>query len=294
MGLFDIFFGRKPKKNEPSRPNELFSLQVLFPDLPSLDTASLTAELRRFHPSLKSARFDIEPEAAAKGTPIGQAVWGKHTIDIVGFDVPMPAPSVEATVQPAHYGSDLKTRARAHRAHLILYHNGVETSPLERYVALAVIVGVLAKRGAIVVLNEAASTSFPAEALNGAEGGEDSLEILRTLPLLVLYCGFVKYDVAGTNGTWMRTFGCHLFKLPDFAYFATGHDQGEFIFGLFTSLHDYLRESGKQFLPGHTMQVGDDLFARVRKPVADEYFLESKGELLVIELISEAETNIHR
>ncbi len=117
------------------------------------------------------------------------------------------------------------------------------------------------------------------------------MELLRTLPLPILYCGFVKYDVEGTPGVWMRTHGAPLLGLPDFAAHAKGHEEGQRYFDLFDDVFRYLRESGAEMAPGHTMQVGETEFLRLRAPTEDESFLESDGDLLVAEIISKDEIN---
>ena len=44
-------------------------------------------------------------------------------------------------------------------------------------------------------------------------GSTTQLELLRSFPLLHLFCGFVKYEVEGDDGVWMRTYGAHEFEL---------------------------------------------------------------------------------
>jgi hypothetical protein len=222
---------------------------------------------------------------------VGLARFDQHTVELVGIGCPMPQAVVELCVQPAHYKQDLKAAARAHRSHALLYYEGRESDPLDQYVALAVVGGVLAEHGAIVVLNESAHTSFPANALAAQGGGEDMLELLRTLPLLILYCGFVKYDQEGVPKVWMRSFGNHLFGLPDLAYLAEGHHQGQWVFDLFCNVLAYLRNTGARLAPRHTSQVGDNIFVRFRSPRKEESFLDSEGEMLVLEQIGAGEVN---
>lgn len=267
------------------------SLQVLFDQPPALDAAALTKALRAASGELAEAVVEMEPACAEQGTPLGVVTWGKHTVRLVGFHVPMPAESVQWCVAPSHYGADLKERARAHQAHLLLFHTGQGLASVERYVALAVVAGVLAGHGASVVLNEAGRTSVPAALLApGAVEGE-WLETLRGLPLPVLYCGFVKYDLPDGSGVWMRTHGAHLLGLPDLAYRAQGHHQGQDTFDLFTSMLNYLLDSGEVFAAGHTLQVGEDQYLRLRAPRAEEDFLASEGELFVCERIAADEIN---
>ncbi|MEZ6142415.1 MAG: DUF4261 domain-containing protein [Zavarzinella sp.] len=203
----------------------------------------------------------------------------------------MPAEPVESCIAPSHYPKKLKNRARAHSSHVLLYYVGYVKSPHEQYVALASVAGALSQLGAIVVLNEDACTSFPAAALSGADISGDIVELLRTLPLLVLYCGFVKYEVEGTSGVWMRTYGAHLLALPDFAVYASDHEEGQKYFDIFENIFSYLWESDAQLKAGHTMQVGTTEYLRFRKRTKKEYFLDSEGELLVVEIIGPDEIN---
>jgi hypothetical protein len=267
------------------------SLQVLFAKAPVLRSKELTRTLRAFHPSLSEGTFEIDEEAAASGTPFGLAGWGEHVVRLVGFDAPMPAEFVENCVQPAHYGPPLKKQARAHQAHVILFYAGDDTSPMEQYLALAVVAGALASHGALIVCNESAHTSLPAQVLADPGADSDRLDVLRAMLLLYLFCGFVKYEVEDVDGVWMRTYGAHLLGLPDLAFRAESHAESENICQTFESMLRYLLDSGATFEAGHTMQVGEDLFARLRAPRKKEYYLDSPGELFVMELISEDEIN---
>ena len=298
MSIFSRFFGGKDEDEGAGAPlvanpavESPLSLQVLFADGLTLSSEAVTKALRSYHPSMAKARCEIEPGLNQEGNVFGLAGWGKHVVKLVGFDLPMPAEAVEACVGPSHYGPELKQQARAHRGHLLLFYAGHEDDALEQYVALAAVAGALARLGALVVLNESARTSFPAQALSGSGGRGDVLEMLRSLPLPVLYCGFVKYDVEGVEGVWMRTYGAHLLGLPDFAALAAGHHEGEKYFELFTNLLNYLRNSGATLGAGHTMQVGPETYLRARAPAEGEYFLESEGELLVVEEIGADQIN---
>jgi hypothetical protein len=165
----------------------------------------------------------------------------------------------------------------------LLYYAGSSASAHDQYVALAAVAGALAEFNAVVVLNEAAHTSLGAACLSAAGLPGDRLRELNDLPLLFLYCGFVKYDIEGISGVWMRTYGAAHFGLPDLAALAAGHHEGELYFGLFETILSYLRDSGAALSVGHTMQLGDNHEIRIRNATPEESFLESDDELLVIE-----------
>jgi Domain of unknown function (DUF4261) len=283
MSIHTRFFG---KRDDDQRK---VALGLLCDGPLRLDAEAITQTLRAFHPSMANATCEIDAGTQAQGTPIGLVRWGEHVISFLGFDTPMPAPVVERCLQPAHFGQELKARARAHASHVLMYYTGNEKDVHGQYVALAAAAGVLSVHGAIVVVNETGHTAFPCSALREIQG--DRLELLEEMPLLMLYAGFVKFDVEGLGGTWMRTFGNPVLGLPDFAMLTKGHHEGQATFDRFENLLSYLRASGATFAPGHTMQIGEGQFLKVRAPEEHEYFLESEGQMLVLETISKDEIN---
>jgi hypothetical protein len=300
MSIFSRFFGRSD--SAAGRPGagplvanpaiqEPLCLQVLFPTSVVWSEAGLAQALRAYHRNLSAARCELDPELAGDGKAFGLVGWGKHVVRLVGFNAPMPKDAVETCVAPAHYAQELKARARAHQAHVLLYYVGYEASPHEHYVALATVAASFGALGGIAVLNEAAHSSFPLSALAPDPESGDMLELLRSLPLGILYCGFVKHEVEGVPGIWMRTYGCPLLGLPDFAAHAAGHHEGERYFGLFENLLGYLRQSGARIAAGHTMQIGENDYLRARHPAESEAFLESRGELLIVEITGADQIN---
>lgn len=299
MSIIDRFFGRRaPEERTPDRLvantsiQKPLSLQVLFSQGPPLDSSALSRALRTFDRSTSGGRCDLDEELLREGKVLGLAGWGRHVVRYVGFDFPMPADAVEACVAGAHYDQDLKQKAREHRAHVILYYAGYETSPLEQYVALAVVAAVFGRNDGLVVLNEAGHASLPMSMLFDIGAAADSCELLRQLPLPYLYCGFVKYQVEDVRGVWMRTYGAPLLGLPDFAAHAAGHHEGQRYFDIFENVFRYVLESGARLSRGHTMQIGTGEYMRLRAPKLDESFLmPSGGELFVMQIIGADEIN---
>ncbi|MDC7224444.1 MAG: DUF4261 domain-containing protein [Spirochaetales bacterium] len=295
MSIFSRFFGGKEESQSPSiTANEELSrsvsLQLLmdvngFPPFSEIETA-----LRAYHPSLGQARCEVDPALAKEGCMFGLIGWGNHVIKLIGFNRPMPEEVVEKCVAPAHYPAEMKERARAHQAHILMYYAGYEESPLEQYVALSAVAGAMSGLGASIVFNEAAHTSLPSAILSGKEVEGDILELIRTIPLAMLFCGFVKYNME-EGGVWMRTYGAHLLDLPDFAAFAADHNEGQRFFDIFDNVYNYLRSSGARLEAGHTMQIGNEEFLKCRSRTQEEYFLESEGEMLVTEIIRKEDIN---
>ena len=302
MSLLSRFFGSKDSddnqeenRNEPSLKANTdienpISFQVLFSTRMNLKANYLTDALRSFHPSMQMATAEIDPEVTAAGKVLGLVGWGKHVIRMVGFDCQMPTDSMEICLQPSHYPDEFKQKARKHISHLYLYYSGYEPSKREQCVAMAAVTGALNHFGALAVLNESGRTSLPTALLADNDTG-DFMKFLHALPIPYLYCGFVKYDVEGVNGVWMRTHGAQLLGLPNLSVLASGHDQGSMYFDIFNNIFYFLLESGTVFKAGHTMKSGEDSFFKLRLPHENEYFLESDGDMFVVETISAHKVN---
>jgi hypothetical protein len=304
--VLERFFGRGvPRLGGPAVANPRLAdpvgLQLLYDEPLELEAVEVEKALRDVHPDLSAATAELYfvPPQAKPASPdgvdpafMGLLGWDRHVVKVVGFTAPMPRPAVEVCVQPSHVGAQFKDIAYRHQAHVMLYYAGYDHDPMEQYVALAAAAGALAYFGGSFVLNETARTAVPAAVLHPhEEDGGDLLASFRKLPLPFLFCGFVKLEVEGVPGVWMRTYGCHRFGLPDLAIRARGHDVGSATFELFGNVLAYLRHSGRQFAPGDTVQVGDDAFLRLRARTEAEWYLESEGEMLVAEPIAAHEVN---
>jgi hypothetical protein len=299
MELLERFFGRgQHRDGDLPVANPLLvdppSVQVLFNTHPLvLPAERIQADLRAYHPELVAATVELAKlpaqgsPADALGSPsavVGLLAWGDHVIKLVGFDAPMPASAVERCVTPAHYSADIKQQAYRHTTHVLLYYAGYNSDPLEQYVALVVATAALVPYGAIVALNEQARTSVPAWVfLPSEEDRGDTLSAMRSLPLPFFYAGFVKLEVAGEEGVWMRTYGCHNFNLPDLAMRTEGHHRGSATFNLFSSMLDYLRYEKQTFVAGDTIGTSEGDYLRLRLRNADEWFLDGNEPLFVLE-----------
>ena len=207
MSIFSRFFGRNEESADSTallaNPDiaQPLSLQVLFAEPLAITEAALADALRAYHPTMAKARAEIAPDMPEF---LGMAGWDKHVVRLVGFNAPYPKDALETCVAPSHYPAAMKDEVRAHASHIILYYAGFETDPLEQYVALAAVAGALTGFKALAVLNEHAHTSLPAGVFAAESLGEESMDLLRTLPLNMLYCGFVKYEGEGVQGGSVR------------------------------------------------------------------------------------------
>jgi hypothetical protein len=260
------------------------TLVLLFAGEPPHDAARLAADLRGLHPDFAA----VEVDWSGDGTEwLGRVVWGEHEVTLVSVAAPPPAELLEQCVDPAHYLPPLKERARASRSHLILGYAGRTSDAVEAYAMTAAVASVAGQAGATTVLNEVAHTSVPYEVIVPQPDEGDTLELLRQMPVPMLYGGFVKLEVERLPGVWMRTRGHHLLGLPDLALRAAGHHEGDLVFDVFTYVVDYLRSGAAEVRPGDTLAVGPELTYLLREPKELEFFLESEGPLWVLEPVAD-------
>jgi len=296
VSIVSRFLGKKERAFErgmvanPDIESSL-SLQVLFEEVFVLCSNELEEKFKEYQPKLSRVQVEFHSKLEKEQSLLGMFGWEEHVIQMIGFAGPMPADSVELCVAPSHYDQNLKGAARNHQSHILLYYKGYNPDPIVQYAAMALVAGFMSNYGAVVVANESARTSFPTQSLLVEKTDGDAIEVLASLPLLALYCGFIKYEVEGLNGVWMRTYGAPMLGLPDMASLAQGHSQGQATFDIFSNVFNYLMNSGAQFAAGNTMQVGEDLFMRLRLPTAEEYYLESSGEIFVADFIPASEVN---
>lgn len=284
MRLRELFSARR-KAPVPRPPEqEPLHLQVLFPEPVWLSADALMEKLRQLHPSLAEARAAIMTGALIPGSDrlaqLARVWWEKHTVQLGFFAEPMPSGMLEQTVDFALYDDAVKARARAHQGHAVLVYMGEEKDPLKQYEVLAKIVAALVPLGAIVAVNPNGFTSYPAQDLT-ARPGEDLDEVLQTLPLMALFVGFVRMQVVGFKGIWIRTCGAPLLDMPDLAMHTRSHEDGARVFLIFKSIFAAMRDSGVRFGPGD-MVDGGEVQWKFRKPRAKEGFLDSP-RMIVLE-----------
>jgi hypothetical protein len=275
-------------------------LAVLIDGPLSLQAGTLARALAGLHVGLAGVEVEIDAASRARGLPFGAVAWGPHVVRLAAFPMPLPADRLELCVRPSHLPRPVKESSRRHTAHAFLTYAGREADPLEQYATLALVGGALATQGARFLVNEESYGLCPSDALWGsltaeaAEGG-DVFAMLRAMPIPLFYGGFLKIEIEGEPGVWMRTVGNDRLGLPDLALHADTHGQRAATVDLFTHLLGDLRATGGRFEPGQTVPIGPGRSLRWREPTAEEYFLESRGVMLVGEWVGsdEAKPSTH-
>jgi hypothetical protein len=98
---------------------------------------------------------------------------------------------------------------------------------------------------------------------------------------MALFVGFVRVQVAGVKGIWIRTCGAPLLDMPDLAMHTRDSEEGPRVFLIFKNIFAAMRESGVRFSPGDMVDDGE-LQWKFRKPRGKERFLHS-SRMLVLE-----------
>jgi hypothetical protein len=268
--------------HDPQQPLPL-SLQLLFEAPIMLMARTLEDALARLHPPLAKARVKVITGAVGEDpNQIGQVAqiqWDEHTVDVASFKGRLPYPGMQRSVDMAHYAEEVKARAHAHTAYAVLVYQGEEKDPLEQYVALGMIAVAVGSLGTSVVLNTNAYSSSPTEVLL-PKPGEKLDVMLRELPLPILFAGFARFRIDGTQGIWMRTTGAPLLNLPDLSVLVHSADEGMEVFYRFHKVLHTLYTTQAKFSPGCTIEDGA-LNWKLRAPRPHERFLDSPNMLVL-------------
>lgn len=269
-------------------------LQLLLDRPIPTDEQAIAEAIRLFDPSLTDAKvewIDVSvmpnpPELGGEGPPaktLGLVSWGRHVVKVAGFDAPMPPGPLSRTVAHTLFvPNELKAVAAKHVSHLLLDYAGSEAEPVERFTAVAAIVGAIANFGGIVALNEEGRGCIPAAALQPEDDREAIMDVLRQLPLPYLYGGFAKMELSDPPGAvWYRTFLNPRFGLPNLAIAGT-HADFTRTFQLFSAFTKYLGETQVEVTVGETIRVDEENYFVTRAPTDVEWYLESEEGVTMV------------
>lgn len=264
--------------------NKNANLNVVFADTLAITPEQVITSLQKFHPEFARARIGTGIPALSEEEGIFlEIICDNHKVRVFGVDAPVPDAVIQTCVMPAHYDSAFKEQIINHQSHIILFYENNNTPMLEQYAVLTAIAAALVPLGAIGVLNETAHTSFPAQFLiSPSDANTDRMEYIRAIPLLILYCGLVHYQLE-SGEQWSRTYGAEKFNLPNLAVRITDAINNLNVFSFFSSILDYCAQDGNLPQPGHTSEYEGYHFT-IRSPHGNEYyFQDEEGQVLVFE-----------
>jgi hypothetical protein len=211
MSVFQKIFLSNPDFSA----SEKLVLALLYDRLPRLDLPTLFAQLDRWEPLDEQPRLSIEQDLDTGSMLFATLVFGAHTIHIGGLPSPLPQKSVERCIVQSAWNPDWKELAQSHLANILLVYDGTHTDPIEQYLALYKVAGLLVTDGLLAVVNEPAWTSHPAAVLEQILDAR-FFPVVRQNPPLVYWTGYIQAILGEER--WFLTRGNHLFGMPDFAW----------------------------------------------------------------------------
>lgn len=268
---------RVPDSNQPSQSTS--ALIFVFDRLPTLEQARLVQRIEAIEPTSPPIRVSIDVNEA--NTLFARVQFNDHRLKLVGFNVPVPAPTVERTIQVSNWQQEQKQSLRNHRAQIICFYEGTNPNPTEQLLALYKMAYGFYPDGLLGVLDEDAWNCMPRSFVN-QQVNPEMLQACRTDIPLGIWTGFVKF-FKPDNQVWFCSKGHHRFGVPDFAYLApiSAADQA---FDLFSSLFNYVHRYDAHLKSGDTAQLGTHYLRFSDVQEYHDYLATPSGTLVVEQL----------
>jgi hypothetical protein len=265
-----------PRKNLPV-------LVLLFDALPVIQADVLRREISAISPDSTSADLMV---SEATGL-YGNVQLGAHRIKLIGIQAPYP--DLSSLLQPAHLRPDQKQTLADHKTHVICYYEGTSGSGVEQFIALYTLAYGLRKLNMRGLANPQTWMCQTSDMLPDMLTPE-FLQSFRDSPAssMMLWLGFVKF-FKPNNTIWFATKGSPFFGVPDLAYLGKDLTETDDALDMFANIFTYIFKSGAQVAPGHTVQLGHDVYLRFNQ--VTEYADYLGEDTLVIEKIRASDIN---
>lgn len=265
------------------RPN----LAVLLSALPSLNPKALAEKLAAIEPLRLYPKFKFD--VAEGGVLHGYAEFDSHVVRVAGFDAPLPESVVSVTIDTSAWQGEVREEMKAHKAHLLLFHEGGGKDVPERMIALYKLAAVLGGEELLGVVHESGWTSAPRGIVRDFLDANELVMMREGLPPVVFW-GFLPFR--GEDETWYATKGAHIFGVPDLVVLGRGEGNRE-VMDLLHNIFLYMVRA-KRIEAGHTMQLGEELYLRFETLPPDNPhhdYLAGKDKTLLIKRITKEEIN---
>lgn len=233
---------------------------LLLERLEPVDGAAVCRALAAIEPLKLAPKYTPGAAPDAGGAMFaGRFEFDSHVIDVIGVDAPVPQPALDRTVESSAWTGKGREAMLAHRAHCVLLHQGGGSSPLEKHIALFKLAAALGGERGAGVLNEAAWTCAPDQVVREFATPAMLKACREQIPPIV-FTGFIKFLDEGR--VWFATRGQHLFGAPDFLMEGAPDDKPGDVLDMFMNIFLYLLGSDRELMPGHTMQIADEIYLR--------------------------------
>jgi hypothetical protein len=256
-------------------------------EFPVRENLALAEMIAACDPALSPEDVHHKWTVQESGQCYGDVAFGRHRCKLIGLPSPIPASTVDRTINVSYWQPAAKVAMRQHKSHLICAYQGDHPDPLEQMTALYQVAHSLQHPQLRAVVNEMAWTAHPP----GDFLSPEKIHTYRDEIPFILWFGYVKFFVDKQN-FWIATKGHAIFDVPDLAYFVSSEEQTSDIMNLFINIFYYLRDNNAIITPGDTMEIsGAEDYLRFSKVTEFEDYLMGPSGTLVIERISPKDIN---
>jgi hypothetical protein len=258
-------------------------LVLLFDALPIIQADVLRQEISAVSPEPTSADLMLNETTGL----YGNVQLGAHRIKLIGIQAPYS--DLSSLLQPAHLRPDQKQTLADHKTHVICYYEATSGSGVDQFIALYTLAYGLRKLNMRGLTNPQTWMCQTSDMLPDMLTPE-FLQSFRDSPAssMMLWLGFVKF-FKPDNTIWFATKGSPFFGVPDLAYLGKDLAETDDALDMFANIFTYIFKSCAQVAPGHTVQLGHDVYLRFNQ--VTEYADYLGEDTLVIEKIRASDIN---
>lgn len=266
-------------------PQDRISLQILFKNLPQLDTKILNDLATNVSHRAPAFTYQFPKDTSAGGQGLAATEKYKVKIDFQNrklSDIELAQISAHIRLIP-----ETDQNINQHGSFIELSAEPNQEKPLEAYQLLTFLALMISTQGGLVIANINGFTSFSSDNLQQILADEDWMDAIENMPPLFLYSGPVIHEFDDSEMLWMRSYGNHLFNIPDLGTAFSPHIVQHYVpmtLTVFDNIMSYMIESGERVEAGHTMESESVTIAVKEQPAKeDEYFYQSPLGMLKIE-----------
>jgi len=266
-------------------PRDRISLQVLFKELPKFGAKELNEVAAHVSHRAPPFTYQLPQDTSVDGQGLAATDAYKIKLDFCKrrlSEKEMAQISAHVRLVP-----DAAENIELHSAYIELSVEPNQAKPLEAYQILTFLGLMLSTQKGLVIANVNGFTSFSSAGLQQILADEDWMDAIENMPPLFLYSGPVIHEFDDNEMLWMRSYGNHLFDIPDLGTLFSPHIVQQYVpmtLTVFDNIMTYMIDTGTKVEAGHTMEsetVTILLTSQSAKP--DQYYYQSPSGMLRVE-----------
>lgn len=266
-------------------PEDRICLQILYTELPNFSGRDLD-EIAS-HVSHRPPTFTYQLPDQVRDGAHGLASTSDYKIRLDYHDHKLSDRELAQISAHVRLVPDADANINQHASYIEISVDQNQANPLQAYQTLTFLGLMLSTRKGLVLANVNGFTSFSSDGLQQIMGDEDWMDAIENMPPLFLYSGPVIHEFDNNEMLWMRSYGNHLFGIPDLGTAFSSHIVQQYVpmtLTVFDNIMSYMIETGTQVTPGDTMESETVVIAMKEQPAKpDEYFYQSPTGMLRVE-----------